>query len=235
MFFFVSKLLEYRHINKEGLKIIYKEVAVENFTKIPTAVLKGANRIELNDNLAVGGTTPSLGVLTETTKYLQEKSIPVVEMIRPRGGDFVYNDLEIKMMEADLFEAQKLGVDGVAFGALTQDGELDEDAMEELIAASSGMQIVFHMAFDALAEDNKKDAIDWLVDHDVDRILTHGGPLTTPIVQTLDNIKKYIDYADGRIVILPGGGINYQNVDEIAEKLNVKELHGTRIIDGINN
>lgn len=228
-------MLEYRHINKEGLKIIYKEVAVENFTKIPTAVLKGANRIELNDNLAVGGTTPSLGVLTETTKYLQEKSIPVIEMIRPRGGNFVYNDLEIKMMEADLFEAQKLGVDGVAFGALTEDGELDEDAMEQLIAASSGMQIVFHMAFDALAEDNKKDAIDWLVDHDVDRILTHGGPLTTPIDQMLDNIQKYIDYADGRIVILPGGGINYQNADAIAEKLGVKELHGTKIIDGISN
>ena len=228
-------MLKYEYNNKEGLKIIYKEVAVENFTKIPTAVLKGANRIELNDNLAVGGTTPSLGVLTEATKYLQEKSVPVVEMIRPRGGDFVYNDLEIKMMEADLFEAQKLGVDGVAFGALTKDGDLDEDAMEQLIAASSGMQIVFHMAFDALAEDSKKSAIDWLVDHDVDRILTHGGPLTTPIDQTLDNIKKYIDYAAGRIVILPGGGVNYQNVAEIAEKLDVKELHGTKIIDGVNN
>lgn len=228
-------MLKYEYNNKEGLKIIYKEVAVENFTKIPTAVLKGANRIELNDNLAVGGTTPSLGVLTEATKYLQEKSVPVVEMIRPRGGDFVYNDLEIKMMEADLFEAQKLGVDGVAFGALTKDGDLDEDAMEQLIAASSGMQIVFHMAFDALAEDSKKPAIDWLVDHDVDRILTHGGPLTTPIDQTLDNIKKYIDYAAGRIVILPGGGVNYQNVAEIAEKLGVKELHGTKIIDGVNN
>lgn len=233
-FFFLSKLLEYKYKNKEGLFIIYKEVAVENFTKIPTAVLKGANRIELNDNLAVGGTTPSFGVVQEATKYLQEKSIPVVEMIRPRGGDFVYNDLELKMMEADLFQAQKFGVDGVAFGALTSDGELDEDAMEQLIAASSGMQVVFHMAFDALAEDNKKDAIDWLVDHDVDRILTHGGPLTTPIDQTLDNIKKYIDYADGRITILPGGGVNFQNVDEIAEKLGVKELHGTKIIDGVN-
>lgn len=217
------------------MKIIYKEVAVENFTKIPTAVLKGANRIELNDNLAVGGTTPSLGVLTEATKYLQEKSIPVVEMIRPRGGNFVYNDLEIKMMEADLFEAQKLGVDGVAFGALTADGALDEDAMEQLIAASSGMQIVFHMAFDALAEDNKKATIDWLIDHDVDRILTHGGPLTTPIDQTVDKIKDYVDYADGRIAILPGGGVNYQNCDQIAEKLGVKEVHGTKVIDGINN
>ncbi|KAE9561857.1 copper homeostasis protein CutC [Companilactobacillus bobalius] len=214
---------------------MFKEVAVENFTNIPTAVLKGANRIELNDNLAVGGTTPSLGVLQESTKYLQEKSIPVVEMIRPRGGNFVYNDLEIKMMEADLFQAQKLGVDGVAFGALTADGDLDEDAMEQLIAASAGMQIVFHMAFDALAEDNKKSAIDWLVDHDVDRILTHGGPLTTSIDQTVDKIKGYVDYAAGRITILPGGGVNYQNCDTIAEKLGVKEVHGTKVIDGVNN
>ncbi|MCV3763882.1 copper homeostasis protein CutC [Companilactobacillus farciminis] len=214
---------------------MYKEVAVENFTKVPAAVLKGANRIELNDNLAVGGTTPSFGVLQEATKYLQEKSVPVIEMIRPRGGNFVYNDLEIKMMEADLFQAQKLGVDGVAFGALTKDGDLDEDAMEQLVAASSGMQIVFHMAFDALAEDSKKPAIDWLVDHGVDRILTHGGPLTTPIDQTLNNIKKYIDYADGRIAILPGGGVNFENCDAIAKELNVKELHGTKIIDGVNN
>jgi len=163
------------------LIIIYKEVAVEDFTKIPTSVLKGANRIELNDNLAVGGTSPSFGVLQEATKYLQEKSIPVVEMIRPRGGNFVYNDIELKIMEADLFQAQKLGVDAVTFGALTEDGKIDTDAMEQLIAASAGLQVVFHMAFDALAEDQKKPAIDWLVEHDVDRILTHGGPLTTPI------------------------------------------------------
>lgn len=215
--------------------IIFKEVAVENFTKIPLAVAKGANRIELNDNLAVGGTTVSHGVLQEATKYLQEKHIPIVEMIRPRGGNFVYNDLEIKMMEADLFEAQKLGVDAVTFGALTEDGALDEEAMEQLIAASAGMQIVFHMAFDAVADENKKATIDWLVDHDVDRILTHGGPLTTPIEDTLDNIKQTIDYAAGKIAILPGGGVNFKNCDMIAEKLGVKEVHGTKTIDGVNN
>ncbi len=211
--------------------LIYKEIAVENFTTIPQAVLAGANRIELNDNLAVGGTTPSTGVLQETTKYLQEKSIPLVEMIRPRGGNFIYNDLELKMMEADLFQAQKLGVDAVAFGALTEDGELDEDAMEQLIAASSGMQVVFHMAFDDIPEENQPETIDWLVDHDVDRILTHGGPLDISINETIDNIKKTIDYADGRIDILPGGGITYENSDEVASKLDVKELHGTRLID----
>ncbi|KRK79326.1 copper resistance protein [Companilactobacillus nodensis DSM 19682 = JCM 14932 = NBRC 107160] len=211
--------------------LIYKEIAVENFTTIPQAVLAGADRIELNDNLAVGGTTPSTGVLQETTKYLQEKSIPLVEMIRPRGGNFIYNDLELKMMEADLFQAQKLGVDAVAFGALTTDGELDEEAMEQLIAASSGMQIVFHMAFDDIPEDKQHDAIDWLVEHDVDRILTHGGPLDISIDETIDNIKKTIEYAAGRIAILPGGGVTYENCDEVATSLNVKELHGTRLID----
>ncbi len=211
--------------------IIFKEIAVENFTNIPQAVLAGANRIELNDNLSAGGTTPSLGVLQESAKYLQEKSIPLVEMIRPRGGNFVYNDLEIKMMEADLFEAQKLGVDAVTFGALTPTGELDEDAMEQLIAASAGMQIVFHMAFDDISDDKQKETIDWLVDHDVDRILTHGGPFEIPITDNLDNLKKLINYAADRITILPGGGVTYENCDEIAKTLGVKELHGTRLID----
>lgn len=211
--------------------IIFKEIALENFTNIPQAVLAGANRIELNDNLSAGGTTPSLGVLKESSKYLQEKSIPLVEMIRPRGGNFVYNDLEIKMMETDLFEAQKLGIDAVTFGALTQEGEIDEDAMEQLIAASSGMQVVFHMAFDDISPDKQKESIDWLADHDVDRILTHGGPFEIPIMDNLDNLKQLIDYADGRITILPGGGVTYENCDEIASKLGVKELHGTRLID----
>ncbi|AKP68190.1 copper homeostasis protein CutC [Companilactobacillus ginsenosidimutans] len=210
---------------------MYKEIAVENFTNIPHAVLAGANRIELNDNLAVGGTTPSLGVLQETSKYLQEKSIPLVEMIRPRGGNFVYNDIELKMMETDIFQAQKLGIDAVAFGALTSEGELDEDALEMMIGASAGMQVVFHMAFDEIRDDAKQDSIDWLIDHDVDRILTHGGSLETPIEQTLPNIKKYSDYANGKIQILPGGGISFENADSIAKELGVNALHGTKLID----
>lgn len=209
---------------------MYKEIAVENFTDIPHAVLAGADRIELNDNLAVGGTSPSLGVLQETSKYLQEKDVSLVEMIRPRGGNFVYNDLELKMMEADVFQAQKLGIDAVAFGALTADGELDEDALELLIGASSGMQVVFHMAFDEIREENRFDAMDWLIDHDVDRILTHGGPLSEPIEKTLPQIKKYIDYAKGRIQILPGGGITADNADTIASELGVSALHGSRLL-----
>lgn len=210
---------------------MYKEIAVENFTNIPHAVLAGANRIELNDNLAVGGTTPSLGVLQETSKYLQEKSIPLVEMIRPRGGNFVYNDIELKMMETDIFQAQKLGIDAVAFGALTKDGQLDEDALEMMIGASSGMQVVFHMAFDQIDPKDQPAAIDWLIDHDVDRILTHGGTLDQSIEKTIPNIKKTIEYADGKIDILPGGGITFENADAVAKELNVNALHGTKLID----
>ncbi|WP_099975334.1 copper homeostasis protein CutC [Lactobacillus terrae] len=210
---------------------MYKEVAVENFSDIPLMVMSGANRIELNDNLAVGGTTPSLGIVQETSKYLQEKGIPLVEMIRPRGGNFVYNDIELKMMEADLFQAQKLGIDAVTFGALTKDGDIDEEAMELLIGSSYGMQIVFHMAFDAIPLEKQFHAIDWLIENNVDRILTHGGALDIPIENTIDHLKEIIEYAAGRIEILPGGGINYDNCDDIAKELNVNALHGTQIIN----
>ncbi|MQS89007.1 copper homeostasis protein CutC [Companilactobacillus mishanensis] len=210
---------------------MYKEIAVENYTNIPQAVMAGANRIELNDNLAVGGTTPSLGVLQETSKYLQEKSIPLVEMIRPRGGNFVYNDIELKMMETDIFQAQKLGIDAVTFGALTPDGALDEDALEMMIAASSGMQVVINMAFDEIDNKHLQDSLDWLIDHDVDRILTHGGPLSDSIDSTLPTIKSYIKYVDGKIDILPGGGITSENCDAIAAELGVNALHGTKLID----
>lgn len=84
-----------------------KEFCAENFTNIPAAIHAGAKRIELCDNLAVGGTTPSTGVIEETLSYAGEKNIPVMTMIRPRGGDFIYNDTELKIMHTDLIEAKK--------------------------------------------------------------------------------------------------------------------------------
>ena len=207
-----------------------KEVCVENFTSLPKALAAGARRIELNDNLAVGGTTVSKGVLAEATRYIHEHDASVVAMIRPRGGNFVYNDLELKIMEADIFEAQAQGVDAVTFGALTADGWLDEDAMENLIAASAGMDVVMHMAFDAIPEARQAEAIDWLAEHEVDRILTHGGPLDQPITATFPHLKTLVQAADGKLTILPGGGITADNVDEIARQLGVSEAHGTKIL-----
>ncbi|MFC6180082.1 copper homeostasis protein CutC [Lactiplantibacillus daowaiensis] len=211
--------------------MLLKEVALENYTNIPAAIAAGAQRIELNDNLAVGGTTVSRGVMSEAAKYTQEHGITLITMIRPRGGDFVYNDTELKIMEADLLQAQALGVDGVALGALTADGHLDTEAMALLIGAAGGMSVTFHMAFDALAPDQQAPAMDWLVEHQVDRILTHGGPLSQPIMDCLPHLKATLAQADGRIQILPGGGITAANVDEIAAALDVPQAHGTKIIN----
>ncbi|AEV95067.1 copper homeostasis protein CutC [Pediococcus claussenii] len=207
-----------------------KEIAVENFTEIPNAINKGANRIELCDNLTVGGTTVSRGVMAETQKYASEHGIPVMAMIRPRSGNFVYNDTELKIMENDIFSAQELGIDGIVIGALTPSGSIDEEAMEQLIAAAGGMRITFHMAFDAIPIKKQSAALEWLIANNVDRILTHGGDLSQPIESTLDNIKTTISQAHGRIIVLPGGGINFSNAESIAKKLKVNELHGTKII-----
>lgn len=207
-----------------------KEFCAENFTNIPKAIANGAGRIELCDNLAVGGTTPSAGVIEETLQYADEHQIAVMTMIRPRGGDFVYNDIELRIMHTDLIEAKKMGTDGVVFGCLTEDGWLDEEALELLLETAEGLQITFHMAFDAIPDDKQFAAIDWLVENGVHRILTHGGAAGTKIEDNLERLKELIAYADGRIIILPGAGITDENVDAITAALNVTEAHGTKIV-----
>lgn len=207
-----------------------KEVALENFTDLPATLAAGVHRVELNDNLAVGGTTVSKGVMAEATAYAHDHDASVVAMIRPRGGDFVYHDLELKIMEADLFEAQAQGVDAVAFGVLDASGALDEDAMENLIAAAGGMTVVMHMAFDAIPDSAQPAAIDWLAAHGVSRILTHGGPLSQPIAETLPHLQELVVAAAGKLEILPGGGITAGNAAQIAEQLGVPAVHGTHLL-----
>lgn len=210
--------------------MLYREVCLENYTDLPKAVLAGADRIEMCDNLHVGGTTVSKGVMGEAIKYTQEKNVPLVFLIRARGGNFVYNDIELKIMEADILEAQALGADAVAVGALTADNKLDKDALENLVAASGGMELVFNMAFDELDFEEQKRAIDWAVENGFSRILTHGGPKDTPIEDNLDHLKELIAYANGRITILPGGKINANNAEKIAKALNVSAVHGTKLL-----
>lgn len=210
---------------------MFTEIAVENFTNIPRAIAAGAKRIELNDNLAVGGTTVSRGVMAASVQYTREHDIPLVAMIRPRGGNFVYDDMEVAMMIGDIRSAAELGVPAVTFGAITADGHLDTEAMGALIDASAGMDVVCHMAFDAIPDDFQKEAIDWLVAHGVKRILTHGGMLSQPIDATLLHLREICRWADGRIEILPGGGIKSHNAAAVAAALGVKQVHGTRALD----
>ena len=133
-------------------------------------------------------------------------------------------------MEADILEAQALGADAVCIGALTADDQIDYEAMETLIAAAGGMELVFNMAFDQLSLPAQKEAIDWAVEQGFSRILTHGGSSDTPIEGNFEHLKELIAYADGRITILPGGKITAQNAQAVADALNVKAVHGTKIL-----
>ncbi|PAF36752.1 copper homeostasis protein CutC [Terribacillus saccharophilus] len=208
-----------------------KEVCVENFTNVPEVIAKGADRIELCDNLAAGGTTVSHGVAEVTITYCHGKNIKVMSMVRPRGGNFVFSKEEVDMMKRDLVHLKELGTDGVVLGCLNDTGWIDEDAMITLLDVAKGLDITFHMAFDQISTENQLKAIDWLAEHRVQRILTHGGPLDKKIEENLVRLKEYIDYANGRIIILPGGGISTKNLDLITSTLNVREVHGTKIVD----
>lgn len=206
--------------------MIIRELCLENFTKIPQALQAGVEKIELCDNLAVGGTTPSYGVIEEAAKYVAESKTTLAVMIRPRGGNFVYNSHELKIIETDTLKAVEAGAQNIVFGALTPGNEIDTDALETVSIAAQGLPITFHMAFDEVTDQEK--AIDQLVEFGVDKILTHGGPLDQPL--NTDKLKSLIDYAKGKINIIIGGGVNAENFENLAQLTGTNYVHGTKII-----
>ena len=193
---------------------------------------RGADRIELNNDLSVGGTTPSFGVIKKTVEYAHKHDVPVIVMIRPRGGNFVYSEDELEIMINDIQICSLLGVDGVTFGCLTREKHLDKRAMNRLlsVAHAGDLEVVMHMAFDELTNAEQKEAIDWLSQNRVKRILTHGGPLNQPISRTLDHLKEVVKQAKNKIEILPGGGITKVNVNKIVEQIKIKQVHGTKLL-----
>ena len=206
------------------------EFCAENVTNLEKAMQAGARRIELCDNLAVGGTTPSYGVIKAAVELAKPYNVTVMTMIRPRGGDFVYNDLEMEIMLEDIQMARSAGTHGLVFGVLTTANKIDYPKMEKLLKASQGLEVVFHMAFDAIPKEQQFSTIDWLIEHGVSRILTHGGVATEPIQNHFLWLNTLIKHAAGRIEILPGGGITVNNRDEIIANLGVNQLHGTKIV-----
>lgn len=205
------------------------EFCAENFTKVPEAIELGADRIELCDNLAVGGTTPSYAVIYQTVTYAHNHGATVVTMVRPRGGNFVYDQTEFDMMVQDVEIIKSLQADGVVFGCLTEENRINREQTKRLIEKSEGLEKVFHMAFDQIPKELQKEEMDWLVDQGVTRILTHGG-LGGPISDHIDWLKELIEHASDRIQILVGGGVTYDNVNQLAEHLQTNQFHGTRIV-----
>ncbi|BAW84751.1 copper homeostasis protein [Streptococcus pneumoniae] len=206
------------------------EFCAENVTLLEKAMQAGARRIELCDNLAVGGTTPSYGVTKAAVELAANYDTTIMTMIRPRGGDFIYNDLEIAIMLEDIRLTAQAGSQGVVFGALTADKKLDKSNLEKLIAASKGMEIVFHMAFDELSDEDQPEAIDWLSQAGVIRILTRAGVSGDSLEKRFVHYHRILEHAKGKIEILPGGGIDLDNRQTFMDQLGVTQLHGTKVV-----
>ncbi|MGP6139481.1 MULTISPECIES: copper homeostasis protein CutC [unclassified Jeotgalibaca] len=208
-----------------------KEACVENFTNVPAVIERGAKRIELCDNLAVGGTTPSVGVIKITTEYCYEKNVSVIVMLRPRGGDFVYSLMEKTMMMRDLEEICTLRCHGIAVGALTAENELDKPFLEEIAetARKNDVELVFHMAFDVIPEEKQREALLWLQEIGFTRILTHGGPTENTIFKNAAHIAELTEISP-EMTIMPGGGITKDNLTDLEKVLEFNEVHGTRIV-----
>ncbi|WP_054712179.1 copper homeostasis protein CutC [Bacillus sp. JCM 19041] len=203
-----------------------REVCLENITFLEKAIAAGADRIELCDNLAVGGTTVSYGVARQAAKKCKGASVQLMGIVRPRGGNFIYTKEELAIMESDIHILKELGFDGVVLGCLTEKGYVDEEAMARMLAAAKGLEATFHMAFD-VAEDPFQ-TLDILIKLGVNRVLMHGP--NKDILENVEFIRRCIAYSDGRMIIMPGGGITSSNADYIHTATGATELHGTRIL-----
>ncbi|AND78851.1 copper homeostasis protein CutC [Streptococcus pantholopis] len=210
--------------------MIFKEFCAENMTNLPALNSQKVTRVELCDNLTVGGTTPSYGVIKEAAKLLHEKNISLATLIRPRGGSFVYNDFELKIMEEDILQAVALESDSLVLGLLTEENEVDAAAIDQLLPATQGLPLVFHMAFDHIPRNKQKEALDQLVDLGFVRILLHGSVQKNDILENASWIKELRSYADGRIEIMPGGGVRADNYQEVCRLTGCQAVHGTHII-----
>ena len=194
------------------------EICCANIPSALNAQAGGADRIELCDNLWEGGTTPSFGML----KVLrQELKIQIFVLIRPRGGDFLYSDAEFKVMLQDIYLAKELGADGSVSGMLKADGTVDCDRTTALIEAASPLPFTFHRAFDCCRDLNE--ALEDIIFCGAKRILTSGGK--NSVAEGIELLTALNKQAAGRIIILPGGGINSQNIQSIKEKTGCSEFH----------
>jgi copper homeostasis protein len=194
------------------------EICVDSVAGAVAAERGGADRVELCDNLMEGGTTPSLGCIHLTRQYV---SIGLQVLIRPRGGDFLYDDYEMQVMREDIRLCKEAKVDGVVIGCLTAEGDIDQARARDLIELARPMNVTFHRAFD-MCRDAKRGLED-LVALGVDRVLTSGQEASC--LEGLELIRALQTQADGRIILLPGGGITPRNVSRIVAGAGVNEVH----------
>ena len=195
------------------------EVCANSVESCLAAQIGGADRVELCAGIPEGGTTPSYGDILMARKLLEKTRLHVI--IRPRGGDFLYSELELEIMLKDVENAGALGADGVVFGCLTREGDVDIPAMKKLMKASQGMSVTFHRAFDVCR--NPKEALEQLIDLGCERVLTSGQQATAELGIPL--LRELQLQAGNRIILLAGCGVNEGNIAKIATETGIHEFH----------
>lgn len=200
------------------------EVCCGSFADVERAVEGGAERIELCSALSLDGLTPSMGLIESVKTYYPQLTIHV--LIRPREGDFVYTDEEKKIIMRDIRNAIISGADAIVCGALTRDGDIDVEAVQNMLGmvrCGGGKSLTFHRAFDVCRDPIH--ALSVLKELGVTRILTSGQQSTAE--KGIPLLKQLVEEAGDQLIILPGGGVNSGNAREILQQTGAKEIHGS--------
>ncbi|MCT4628979.1 copper homeostasis protein CutC [Winogradskyella sp.] len=195
------------------------EICANSYQSAKNAQVAGAHRIELCQELSVGGITPSYGLLKKVVENLQ---IPVFVLIRPRAGNFVYSVDEFEIMKANIQICKDLGCKGIVSGVLNNDNTIDVERTKALIELSKPLSFTFHRAFDEVK--NPKKTLEQLIDLGVDRVLTSGQKSTAE--NGLELLKELNEIANNKIVILAGGGINVDNAFKFKDA-EIQEIHAS--------
>ena len=195
------------------------EVCCGDMQSVLAAKAGGANRIELCRALDVDGLTPPKEMMEEAIGL----GIPVQVLIRPREGNFVYNEAEVESMIRDIRLAKRLGANGVVIGALKPDGSIDEETIRYLVEAAKGLSITFHRAFDVCSQ--PLEALEQIIALGCHRLLTSGQAATAE--QGIPLIKQLVELAGERLSIMPGSGVNPENACKILSETGAKEIHGS--------
>lgn len=196
------------------------EICANSFASALAAEKGGANRVELCENMAEGGTTPSYAQIKMCKERL---SIEVWPIIRPRGGDFLYSDDEFELMKEDIKICKSMECDGVVIGILLPNGNVDKERCVKLIELAKPMPVSFHRAFDM--SNDLENALEDLIEIGFVRVLTSGGAENAS--NGIAKIFKLVAQANGRIEIMPGAGINPNNIKEIASKTSAQNFHSS--------
>lgn len=196
------------------------EICTASVEDCVAAEAGGADRVELNTALMLGGLTPSLGALIEAR---QAVAFPIIAMIRPRAGGFAYSAADFRAMQRDADLALTHGADGIAVGILQEDGTLDLERCAQLIRQAEGHPVVFHRAFDVVPDPFQ--TLEQLIDLGVTRVLTSGQEASA--YNGAATIAKLIEQANGRIEILPGGGINRFTLADVVARTGCTQVHAS--------